>query len=173
MTRDEAMTIVNILNAAFPHGKLKQDSIKLYVNSLLDLPADAARAAALNLIAEGGRRFIPTIGEIRAATLDVMEPLPTAEEAWGEVRAEIHHEGYYGTPQFSHPAIEKAVRAVGWRDICSSDQPGVVRAHFLRVYDAFRERHQVERLRLPQARAIMGRLDEEGRRWLEQGEDEE
>ena len=141
MTRDEAAKVVAMLKAAFPHQPFPTDSARVYIEFLLDLDVDAALRAVRRLIAEPGRRFMPTIGEIRGAALDVVAPVPLPEEAWGEVVQQIHAEGYYGRPRFSHPVIYQAVEAIGWREICLSEEPGVVRAHFMRAYETLRQRY--------------------------------
>lgn len=165
MNEQQAIQVVNILKAAFPHVDFPSDSAKLYRECILDLPFAATRAGVLNLITEPDRRFMPAIGEIRAAVLEAVDPLPTPEEAWGEVMNEIHNTGSYGRPQFSHPAIEKAVRAVDWKNICLSETPGVERAHFLRVYASFRERHQRNQLMLPEAKSLQRQIRASGDGW--------
>jgi hypothetical protein len=49
--------------------------------------------------------------------------------------------GYYRPcPEFSHPAIGKAVRAIGgWRYLCSSENTVSDRARFFETYERFRE----------------------------------
>lgn len=72
--------------------------------------------------------------------------VPTPEEGWEEVREQMSRVGYYNSPSWTHPLIARAVKAVGWRDLCVSEQPDISRAHFLRVYKAFQERAQTDRL---------------------------
>lgn len=154
MTKQEALMIISMLKAAFPHQEFPKESVRLYITCLLDLPFGPAKAGALNLITQPNRRFMPAIGEIRAAILNTMHPIPSAEEAWAEVIQQIHEVGSYGRPSFSHPLIEKAVRAADWATLCQSDQPAIERAHFLRIYKAFQERHATQITMLPQAKLI-------------------
>lgn len=64
----------------------------------------------------------------------------SAAEAWGEVICQVESIGYYGKPVFSTPIIEKAVKCVGWRNICMSENIGVERAHFMRAYESLIDR---------------------------------
>ena len=40
--------------------------------------------------------------------------------------------------------VRRAVRAIGWLQLCLGDNPEADRAHFLKIYDALRIRHQAE-----------------------------
>jgi len=68
-----------------------------------------------------------------------------AGEAWAEVLQQVSKTGSYGVPKFSSEAIKKSVEAVGWRQICLSEMPGVERAHFLKIYEtiALREKNKM------------------------------
>ena len=48
-----------------------------------------------------------------------------------------------GRYEFSHPAIRKAVDALGWEYIQYSEDPGVWRSQFLRLYGPIRERELI------------------------------
>lgn len=60
----------------------------------------------------------------------------SATEAWGEVLKWVSKVGSYGKPEFSDETVAKAVECIGWRDICSSENVGVERAHFMRAYES-------------------------------------
>lgn len=72
-----------------------------------------------------------------------------AGEAWGLVRAAIGSLGSYGYPKFDDPLIDRAVLAVGWKDMCLSENPSVERAHFLKIYESLCERDSEEQVYLP------------------------
>lgn len=63
----------------------------------------------------------------------------TAGEAWGDVLSEIRRTGSYGKPVFDE-LTQRAVDAVGWREMCLSENIAIERAHFLKAYDALVER---------------------------------
>jgi hypothetical protein len=146
MTREEAIKILAILSAAYPNFSLPKATGELYIKMLTDIPAKLGEAAALAHIAES--QYYPTVAELRTKALKfaTQDALPQSGEAWGEVVREIKRVGSYGTPQFSHDAIKKAVDAVGWKNICLSTDPGVERAHFMRIYEQLRAREEEQAL---------------------------
>ena len=70
----------------------------------------------------------------------------TAEEAWGEIIAEIKRVGYYGQPNFSTHIIKKSVECIGWYDICFSEEIGIERAHFLKAYKNLIEKEKIKNI---------------------------
>lgn len=73
----------------------------------------------------------------------------SAGEAWAEVRAEIGRVGCHGCPKFSDPLITMAASAVGWRDMCMSENIMIERAHFLKIYESLCNRKKEEATYLP------------------------
>lgn len=138
MTRQEAVTLVGMLSAAYPKYEITRPTIRLYEDFLQDLPFDLARAAVAKHITTS--TFFPTVAELREAALSMTDTAPVAADAWTEVLNEIARVGMYDKPNFSHPAIEKTVKAIGWRNLCMSEQIGVERAHFMRIYGDYRKR---------------------------------
>jgi len=59
---------------------------------------------------------------------------PDAERAWQDVQQQVRQIGSYGSPSFATLRTRNAVRAIGWRNICASTQPEVMRNQFLRAY---------------------------------------
>ena len=115
-------------------------------------------------------KWLPTVAELREAAARLSMPtLPADAEAWAEVLAAISRYHYIGKPEFSHPAIERAVRGVGWQNICLSEQIGVERAHFFRLYGQVCEQTRADARMLPQVRALAANLDSR-RRALPSGE---
>jgi hypothetical protein len=87
-----------------------------------DLPPEAVRAAVLGL---ADAEWPPPPGRVRAAALRVTglaSEAPDLVTAWTEVRDQIRRVGYDRDPEWTHPAIEAAARAVGWRNLCHADE---------------------------------------------------
>lgn len=158
MTPEEAIKIMATLTAAFPRTEIGEQTILVYAKFLADIPYEAGQAAILNLIA--GSKFFPTVAELRQAALKLIpgKQLPTPEEAWGEVSTQIRVNGYYRVPVFSHPVIEQAVKAMGWQELCTSENGIADRAHFMRIYESFRDRALEDTVRIPEARLLVDRL---------------
>ena len=104
-----------------------------------DVPAEDLFRAAAEHARES--RFWPAPSELRSRAIRP-DNMPSAEEAWLEVKEKIRRVGYYGEPVFSHDAVADAVAAMGWQDLCSMEvgDQAAERAHFFRVYGSFREK---------------------------------
>jgi Loader and inhibitor of phage G40P len=137
MTPNEVGKLVAYLKAAYPRATIEPDTLEVYRIWLSDLPYEPARAAVVTIIAT--ERFFPTVAEIREAAAQLVTGVPVAEAAWAEVMAAVREHGMDGWPEWSHPAVAEAVRAIGWHLICGSTNVATERAHFLRIYAAMRE----------------------------------
>jgi hypothetical protein len=62
----------------------------------------------------------------------LLSPIPAF--AWQEVLAEVRRVGKAETPNFSHATTSAVVKAIGWREICMSDNANVLRSNFLKLY---------------------------------------
>jgi hypothetical protein len=138
VTEDQVLEIMATLRDAYPQRQLELGTLNVYAEHLIDLDFAAARAAVSEILTES--RFFPTIAEIRQKVFERRCGLPSAEEAWEEVMRGIRDVGSYGMPRWSTPELARTVDAVGWLNICLSETPGVERGHFLRIYEALRER---------------------------------
>lgn len=150
--------ILDFLSGAYPKSDMGDDTIKVYSLCLQDLPFNAVKGAVLSHIATN--KWFPTVAEIRAAAVALMPGgrLPTALEAWGEVKQAFSSVGYYGQPKFSHEAISKAVEAMGWQTLCKSENDMADRAHFMKLYDVYAQRLSGDFAQLPEVARIKGEL---------------
>lgn len=140
MTEPEVAELLGILVAAYPNQQINPQTVSVYTMALADLDAGEALQAVRRILAES--RFFPTIAEIRQDVTRARVALPSAEEAWGEVHRKIKDVGAYGDPEWSSPALQQTVRAIGWRELCLTelDDLNTTRAHFFRTFNAYRER---------------------------------
>ena len=135
MTINEARRLVAVALAAYPSMQEKDLSLTAAVwqKALGDLPLDNLEKAVIKIIVS--KKFFPSISEIRSEAVSFAAPLhPLPEEAWAEVMAQLDP---YRTPHYSDPLIHRAVKAVGYLNLCMSERIGVERAHFLQIYGAF------------------------------------
>lgn len=154
-TPEQVAKVCGVMAAAYPNYKLTPQTIHVYARTLGDLPADMLEAAALQCIATS--EFFPTVAALRKAAFEIMahaQGIPTAHEAWGEVRRAMGTVGHMGKPKFSHPIVERAVAALGWRDLCLSDNPTADRARFLECYQQLLNRAQVDAAMLPEVKQV-------------------
>ena len=150
--------IIGILSAAFPNFNPTESTVEVYYQILSDLPAEELKIATMHCLAEAGRKFAPSVGEIRGAVGELRRyaaNFPLSYEAWEEVLRQIINVGSYGTPEWSHPIIEKTVRAIGWRNLCMSEEQVADRARFIQCYEQFSARAMKEEILLPKVRGYL------------------
>jgi hypothetical protein len=84
----------------------------------------------------------------RGVAAEITNPkIPTAGEAYEEVLKAIRNFGGYRESeamQSMSPLTQKAVKAVGWKSLCYSEQPDIIRAQFRKAYEALEKREQNE-----------------------------
>jgi len=51
----------------------------------------------------------------------------------------------YRAPRYSCDTVKRAVRAIGWQQLCMGENPEADRAHFLRLYESMRSRYSEDR----------------------------
>ena len=147
MTRREAMALVALASSSYPsiQGKDPRPIVEAWAMMLADLDAVVAKAAIIKVCRES--QFFPSVAQIVAAAGELdprTEKLPTAAEAWEEVSRLIQLVGPYRAPQYSCDLVRRATRAIGWLQLCLGDNPEADRAHFMKIFDALRVRHQAE-----------------------------
>lgn len=152
--------ILKALRGAYPEKTIPDQTVEVYMRCLADLPLPALEAAVLNHIASS--KWFPTIAELREKALALLpgQRMPTATEAWAEVMRAFEMVGYYGTPEWSHEAIARTVAAMGWQNLCLSENGMADRAHFLRLYEVYCKRLREDQLMLPEARRLAAQLEE-------------
>jgi len=177
MTEKEFAKMMSFVMAAIEKKPSKQ-TIEVYYEMLKDLPFDLAFAAAKKVIAQDEYPVLPTIGKLRKAAQDLcyMDKL-SAPEAWGRVLQAVRRHGSYGEEEALQelpPEIALVVKWMGWREICFSNSPDVVRAQFMRMYETQILRQKEidflpegvkvllkdvgDKLKLPDGKASRGRL---------------
>ena len=117
-----------------------------YWEYIADLPHDAVQIVVRNL-ATAGRKWMPRPGELRVATIAMMqedEMPPTAEEAWTSlltISSAIHD----GTTDYAkaHPVLAQTIHRLG---------SGAIGLHtngdrdmFIRLYEQEREKYLLDR----------------------------
>ena len=140
-TREQMTMALKILVSAYPTHKATPETLAVYSVALCDLEYDALQRAILWVVTHA--RFFPTVAEIREAvetSAPDSERIPDADEAWGEVINRAKRGVFCESPQFSCSIIAETVERIGWRDICMSTEPGVLRGQFLKIYGIARKR---------------------------------
>jgi len=150
MTKTEVVKLLAVISGAYPNMQVTEATVALWYELLGDLDINLALAAVKKLILESS--YPPTIADIRKRVVDIItlaEDKMSAAEAWGEVEKKIRWYGYYREVEALEnmtPQVAKVVRYIGWRNICLSEEPSVIRGQFLKMYQQVAEREQKERL---------------------------
>jgi hypothetical protein len=167
VTRDEFSRCVALIRAYWPHGTgtWTTEAVEAWESLLLDLDARQV-AAAIQVLATEGREWPPPPGVVRQRACDLVSPLPSADEAWGEIRVQLARVGSSrGTqdwssgvtvePVWSHPLIGVVADRFGWDALCQSSNEMADRAHFLRVWEQVSGRERSAAALPPAARQAL------------------
>lgn len=151
MTKGEIAKLLAVLAAAYPKFEVDDVKVQVWYEMLGDLDYDVANIAIKKIIMLN--TFPPAIAEVRRATAELMNPdRVTKPEAWGEVIRAVKKYGHYRAKEAiasMSPATAQVVRCIGWSEICLTEEPGVIRAHFLKMYDQIAAREQEKQLLSP------------------------
>ena len=158
--------VVGVISAAYPNFNPTPQTVDVYYQTLRDIPPEELQAATLHCITEPGRKFAPSVGELRGAVVELRSMstnVPSSFEAWQEVLQQFNLTGSYGDPKFSHPLIDRAVQSLGWRELCLSENQTADRARFIQCYEQLASRAEREESLLPEVR---GYIESNGARLL-------
>lgn len=164
----EHQTIVKILTvlaSAYPEIELPPATVRIYEQTLSDIPAEVLRAATLDLIAES--KWFPKVAEIRQRAFALMaeqDGTPDAYSAWAMaldyVRAGRGHPIAGQSREWDiPPVIEQTVRQVGgWRHLAQAENSAADRARFIDAYKHMIEKQEYQIRRLPEIADLARRL---------------
>lgn len=155
MNRNEAAKIVAVIVAACPSQAGRLDAsratsmVDTYATLLEDLSYEQCNAAVRVLLQT--RTWMPSVAEIRSAAIELQRgPVAPGGSAWGAVKRAIHEQGSYRRPGvdfvFHDPVTARCVSALGWQDLCLSDNEIADRARFIELYDRLAIQEQRESL---------------------------
>ena len=148
MTKQDVCALVALAASSNPTMQSKDPApiVAAWSLMLADLDPVVAKAAVIKVCRESD--FFPSVARIVAAARELdpgAEKLPTAAEAWEEAMRLVLDFGPYRCPVYSCEAVRRAVRAIGWRQLCMGENIEADRAHFLRLYESFRSRQAESR----------------------------
>lgn len=153
MNRQEAAKLVTVIRAACPAQSARMstqqqlDMLDAYQALLGDLSYEQCNTAVAALLQT--RSWMPSVADIRSTALELARgPRKQGGEAWGELLRAISRYGVYRTPgqdfTFSDSVTAKCVAALGWRELCNSENQVADRARFVELYDKLAEQAQRE-----------------------------
>ena len=159
----EVAQVVAMIGSAYPNFTASEETVTIYYELLKDLPLDLLRAATMKCCVESGRKFAPSVGEIRGAASELnkqVQGIPSTLEAWNETCKANTPSGYqtmrngeWVTPEpyeWSHPLVERTARLLGWPGhFPNFDNESTDRAHFFKMYDAQVNRFMEKGIEIP------------------------
>ena len=149
---------------------LTAEAAEVYFDLLGDLPARALQIAVKRALLESSFTSFPSVGTLRKLATEALQgtdKLPVAMEAWEQVSAAVRRFGLSGQDRALKslpPVVARTARAVGWQCLCDArlENLDVLRAHFLKAYDAVAGREQREALLPPPLKAVLAQIGREG-----------
>lgn len=158
MKASDAAKIVAMLITAWPDSwrfldeKQQAYQRQLYREFLADLDYAVADAAVRRLI--GSNKKMPAVAEIRAVCMDLTQGrADRGGEAWGKILKLIGRYGMNRTPMLrpppnatvaidreatffvDDPVLFRVIDAMGWRELCLSENQAADRARVIELYE--------------------------------------
>ena len=141
MTRNDIVQIMAWVLANHPHMQ-DQDlrpTVQLWERMFADVDRERFETAIMKVMARNP--FFPTVAAISKALM--IENDPTPIEAWGEVTKAIRIYGYCRPEEAlssMSPLTKQVTISLGWMNICSSEEPDVIRGQFMNHYSVLAQR---------------------------------
>lgn len=141
MTPQEWADLGQHITARWPHQPPPMESLAAWYEDVKDLPAVQVRAA-IAAMARDGREFPPTGGMLRRRVFELAVDAPTFGDAWSSILRAVAKFGHMrGAEALAwlaerHVLYPALARQVGWREICLSEAPDVIRGQARRIYEA-------------------------------------
>ncbi len=139
MTKRELTQLLAVIKAVHPDrppiSDERAEQVATVWHELLgDLDYALANAATRELLQS--LKWPPTIAEIRESCLLLQHgPTRAGGDAWADVLAAVSRFGYTRDPVFRDPVTARCVGALGWRELCMSENAIADRARFIDLYD--------------------------------------
>lgn len=164
MNQDEFRKFFKYISSVTTDTNPSPERTQVYWDILNDLPFDVAMTAGRKVIATLENPFLPMPAVFRGMALQVTgQTVPSAPDAYAEVLRAIRNFGSYRETEALAslaPMTQKAVKAIGWKDLCLSEEPDVIRGQFRMAYEAL-EKRETSDAKTPQSlKQIIGQMQE-------------
>lgn len=143
MTKTDTIACLSLITATYPNLTLTEATVDVWAELLHDLPTDTVRDAVMHVLRQQKGAWWPTPGAIRTMVRNMLAPQwPTPDRAWHQVTQAVRRYGYM-QPQVAlaslEPPVARVAQALGWQEICASENIGVLRGQFLKLYEFLRD----------------------------------
>ncbi len=139
MDKKQFSVLITGLKAAYPRFSMlnSAEEIEFWYRLLNDIDYTVASNAVMEYISTNV--FPPSIADIRRLCVDRTERRVVGfDEAWGSVQKAIARYGYSEAVkgiESLDPVTADIVRNLGWRNLCTSENPEADRANFRKAYE--------------------------------------
>jgi len=148
MNQTEFSKFYTYITAVTTDTKPSPAKMEVYWDALNDLPFQVAMTAARKVIATLENPFLPMPAVFRGAALQVTgQTIQAAPDAYADVLKAIRYFGSYRETealQSLPPLTRKAAESIGWKGLCLSEEPDVIRGQFRMAYEALEKRETVD-----------------------------
>ena len=153
MTSNEVTRLLEMIASSYP-SYTRQISQNIEGMSLVwsaflkEIPFSLAVEALYRVVSKSP--YPPTLYDFKREIIELLEENPLdAAEAWGQVMNAVRWFGIYRADEALESLDEitrEVVKAIGWNEICLTENIDTVRAHFIKLYNQYRERKLEEKL---------------------------
>lgn len=149
MKKEECVKLLTVIKAVFPNftGMANEISVSTWFEMIGDLDYGQAATCIKKHIATS--KFPPTVNDILTAVADSNpSQMQTSAEAWNSVIEAIRKFGVYRVEEGINSLAEptRSIMRNQFRELCLSENIMADRAHFMKMYDTYTKRDQVDRL---------------------------
>jgi len=155
-TLEDVAQIVAVISAAYPNFSPSEYTVEIYYNMLRDIPTDLLKASVLQAVSEPGRKFAPSVGEIRGIVIELnrsIDGVPSAYAAW-----EMTHHAMFngGFVLDEHPLVQQACQLMGGlRRLGESTNIISDRMRYIECYNELVSRTERGAMVLPEVRGYI------------------
>ena len=129
-----------------------QEAMELWYRQLQDIPYIVAETALNKWVATN--KWSPSIADIRAMAVSITSGEPKQwSDGWEQVQKAIRNFGLYdvdGAMESFDDITRQAVKRLGFKELCMSENPMTDRANFRMIYEQIAEQKETEQM-LPEA----------------------
>lgn len=166
MTGQETLKLMALIKTAYPRfieGVDSKTAARLWHEMLKDLDYGQIQIALKRWIAT--EKWPPSIAEVRSMATGLnSDSIGDWTEGWNQVTRAIGKYGHWAESEAldsMDDITRDCVKAIGWKTICESTEPGVERGHFRTMYEQRRDRIRKseaipDALRTPVERLLIG-----------------
>lgn len=163
MNQSEFSKFYTYITAVTTDTKPSPQRMEVYWDALNDLPFEIAMISARKVISTLENPFLPMPAVFRSIAAQITGPcIPSSPDAWTEVLKAIRNFGSYKETEALeslNPMTRKAVMAIGYRDLCLSENIDVIRGQFRMAYEAL-EKRETMNAKTPQSlKDIIANMD--------------